>query len=178
MSKRKPLGKKLRFDVFKRDGFSCQYCGATPPAATLHVDHVVPVSSGGSNEIDNLVTSCSCCNFGKGATPLNVAPMALEEKAALVAEREAQLRGYHAVMEAKRERIENQAWEIIDVLRPGAEAAPKGWLHGIKRFLEKLPYHEVLDSMEVATSMISDEKRAFLYFCGTCWGKIREREGG
>lgn len=37
MTKRKSISKKVRFEVFKRDGFSCQYCGATPPGALLHV---------------------------------------------------------------------------------------------------------------------------------------------
>ncbi len=32
---RKPLSKKMRFDVFKRDGFQCQYCGAMPPNIVL-----------------------------------------------------------------------------------------------------------------------------------------------
>jgi 5-methylcytosine-specific restriction endonuclease McrA len=40
---RKPLSKKLRFEVFKRDGFSCQYCGAHPPDVLLEIDHVIPV---------------------------------------------------------------------------------------------------------------------------------------
>lgn len=67
MAERKPLSKKLRFEVFKRDMFTCQYCGAKAPDVTLHVDHIMPVSSGGSNKITNLITACSDCNSGKGA---------------------------------------------------------------------------------------------------------------
>lgn len=67
---RKPLGKRLRFEVFKRDGFRCMYCGERPPAVVLVVDHVVPVKEGGTNEIDNLLTSCQTCNGGKGAVSL------------------------------------------------------------------------------------------------------------
>lgn len=55
---RSAIGKKLRFEIFKRDGFACQYCGATPPGALLEIDHIHPVSSGGSNESDNLITAC------------------------------------------------------------------------------------------------------------------------
>lgn len=46
-TQRKPLSKKTRFDVFKRDQFRCQYCGRTPPTVVLEVDHVVPVAENG-----------------------------------------------------------------------------------------------------------------------------------
>ena len=51
---RKTLSKKLRFDVFKRDGFKCQYCGITPEKEILQVDHIIPVAEGGENDMDNL----------------------------------------------------------------------------------------------------------------------------
>lgn len=38
--KSEALGKKTRFEVFKRDGFKCMYCGAHPPEAILEVDHL------------------------------------------------------------------------------------------------------------------------------------------
>lgn len=63
--KRKAMGDKLRFEVFKRDQFKCQYCGKAAPEVVLHVDHINPVSKGGDNDILNLVTSCVDCNSGK-----------------------------------------------------------------------------------------------------------------
>lgn len=68
---RKSTGKKLRFEIFKRDGFRCVYCGATPVQKVLRIDHVVPVADGGDNSADNLVTACHDCNSGKGAVPLD-----------------------------------------------------------------------------------------------------------
>jgi hypothetical protein len=65
MNKRQAIGKKLRFEVFKRDGFKCQYCGKSAPDVVLHVDHINPVSHGGQNGILNLITSCLDCNLGK-----------------------------------------------------------------------------------------------------------------
>lgn len=59
------LSKRTRFQVFERDGFTCQYCGKQPPDVVLHVDHIHPFSKGGSDDMDNLVTSCSDCNLGK-----------------------------------------------------------------------------------------------------------------
>lgn len=65
------IGKRLRFQIFARDEFTCRYCGRKSDAVQLHVDHVVPVAEGGTNDIENLVTSCVECNLGKGAKPLN-----------------------------------------------------------------------------------------------------------
>lgn len=65
MSERVAISKKLRFEVFKRDKFTCQYCGQKAPDVILHVDHINPVSKGGGNDILNLITACSSCNGGK-----------------------------------------------------------------------------------------------------------------
>jgi len=70
-NKRKSITKKLRFEVFKRDSFTCQYCGESAPDVILEVDHVNPVKRGGENEILNLVTACFDCNRGKGKHPLS-----------------------------------------------------------------------------------------------------------
>lgn len=51
-------------EIFLRDNFRCVYCGATEK---LSLDHVHPVSRGGDNSIDNLVTACRSCNSSKGA---------------------------------------------------------------------------------------------------------------
>jgi hypothetical protein len=69
--KRKSLSKKSRFEVFKRDSFTCQYCGSKAPDVILEVDHINPVSKGGDNDILNLVTSCFECNRGKGNKELS-----------------------------------------------------------------------------------------------------------
>jgi hypothetical protein len=68
--KRKSTGKRLRFEVFKRDHFTCQYCGAQPPDVVLVADHITPVAAGGGNEIENLITACEACNQGKAHKPL------------------------------------------------------------------------------------------------------------
>jgi HNH endonuclease len=62
---RTSTGKRLRFEIFKRDHFTCQYCGAQPPDVVLVADHITPVASGGQTTIDNLITACEACNQGK-----------------------------------------------------------------------------------------------------------------
>lgn len=69
--RRVSISKKLRFEVFKRDGFTCQYCGAKAPEVVLHCDHIDPVANGGATDILNLLTACSECNLGKGARKLS-----------------------------------------------------------------------------------------------------------
>ncbi len=57
---------KLRFDVFCRDNFTCQYCGRSPQTgAILHADHIHPKHHGGKLALDNIITSCQECNLGK-----------------------------------------------------------------------------------------------------------------
>lgn len=60
--------KRTRFEVLRRDGFRCRYCGATPDETELTVDHVVPVALGGGDKADNLVAACKDCNAGKAST--------------------------------------------------------------------------------------------------------------
>lgn len=57
IARREALSKSIRFEVFKRDSFKCQYCGGEAPNVLLHVDHIEPVSKGGTNDITNLITS-------------------------------------------------------------------------------------------------------------------------
>lgn len=66
--RRHSINKKIRFEVLTRDNFACQYCGRTPKdGVKLEIDHIIPVSKGGTNHIDNLKTSCFECNRGKRA---------------------------------------------------------------------------------------------------------------
>ena len=67
---RKQLSSKVRYTVLRRDSFKCQYCGATSDSTKLHVDHIIPYSKGGSNDISNLITSCMKCNLGKSNTEI------------------------------------------------------------------------------------------------------------
>ena len=174
---RKPMSKKTRFEVFKRDGFTCQYCGDHPPKAILHVDHINPVALGGSNHIDNLITSCQPCNSGKSAAPLSDIPQSLQDKAALIIEREAQIKGYQRVMNDKKQRIEDEASEVCDIY----ELFNKGFtlsesaMVTLRKFVDELGVHEVMSSMENACSNTKIRSgQEFKYFCGICWNKVRE----
>jgi len=178
--KRKAVSTRTRFEVFKRDGFACQYCGATPPGALLHVDHITAVANGGGGEMDNLVTACENCNLGKAAVPLSSVPKSLRDKAAEVAEREAQIMGYNDILQGRKDRIDDEAWRVaaelerVDVL----ESYDRRRLQSIRMFLERLPFAEVLKAAEIANARWSDSGgRHFRYFCGVCWKLVKESNG-
>lgn len=69
--KRKSISKRVRFEVFKRDGFRCRYCGRSSQDTVLHVDHIVPVCDGGESDQSNYVTACADCNQGKAGLAIS-----------------------------------------------------------------------------------------------------------
>lgn len=60
--------KRLRSIVSKRDNYTCVYCGRVVPDG--HVDHILPLSKGGTDSIDNLAWTCSRCNIEKSGKTL------------------------------------------------------------------------------------------------------------
>lgn len=72
--KREILPRPIREAVLKRDNHTCVYCSRpegkyfhpeTQSDASLHIDHVIPVVRGGSDDISNLATACAVCNLLK-----------------------------------------------------------------------------------------------------------------
>jgi len=166
------LSKKLRFEVFKRDEFKCQYCGATPPSAILQVDHINPVASGGTNDMDNLVTSCQPCNLGKSKNKLSSVPESLREKANRINEAEEQIRGYQEIILQKQERLEDETFAIFKSLLPDQDRINKRDFLTVKNFINALGYFDVLEAAEIASAKFSySPSRSFRYFCGICINK-------
>lgn len=64
-----------RREIFRRDGYTCQYCGSR--TGRLTIDHVYPKHLGGEHSWENLVTACSACNHLKGGRPLDQVNMHL-----------------------------------------------------------------------------------------------------
>ncbi len=154
-SKRMPMSKKTRFEVFKRDKFTCQYCGARAPDVLLQIDHVNPVASGGENDILNLITSCPPCNGGKGARHLDDDAMVTK-----------QLRQLDELQE-RREQIDLLLdWKngLVDLdteaasklapmwtkLVPGSEVNERG-LHSLKQLIVKYGIGRVADAIAASS---------------------------
>jgi hypothetical protein len=174
--RRKSLSTRDRFEIFKRDRFTCHYCGGKPPEVVLHVDHIMPVAEGGSNDPDNLVTSCRDCNQGKGAVPLDhvrsaVTRATLDE----LHEQRNQMEAYQAFLQEERSRREGHADLVLHQLRSvvGRDADAKQRAQ-VLQFLKQLPAAEVMDAVDALAlkgdSLYGDPWR---YFCGICWTKIK-----
>ena len=56
-----------RYNIYLRDGNTCQYCGRELPRTDLNLDHVVPRAQGGRTTWENVVCCCIDCNLSKGA---------------------------------------------------------------------------------------------------------------
>lgn len=106
---------RTRFEVFKRDEFTCQYCGKKSPDVVLEVDHIVPQCDGGADDVVNLRTSCWDCNHGKAGKPLSeiVTGEDPHDRAVLLLERERQLREYNTVVALDRARRETEGWNLV-----------------------------------------------------------------
>lgn len=63
------ISNRLRFEVLRRDNFTCHYCGRKPPQVEMTLDHVNPRALGGQDVPENLVAACTECNGGKTSVP-------------------------------------------------------------------------------------------------------------
>lgn len=186
--KRKSLSKKLRFEVFKRDSFRCQYCGRSAPEVVLQVDHIIPVAKGGTDELMNLITSCDDCNQGKGAVPLDSRDMLLKQKAELdkLNEKHEQMK---MMLEWKQELLnmaEQQIDSVNDLIQSitGYRVNDVGKRH-LRKQIARFGYVEVYDATEIAFAQYYDDRKESTSFAkaldsigGICYNRKRSRENG
>ena len=154
-NKRKTISAKLRFEVFKRDGFRCQYCGRSAPQVLLHVDHIEPVAEGGTNDLTNLITSCSECNLGKGARRISDDAAIRKEKRQLdeLNERREQL---EMMMYWRKElsKLNERTFLYVEACfqeKTGYALKETGKLI-LKKCLKAFPPGEVLDALDISVS--------------------------
>jgi hypothetical protein len=165
MAARKSISKKIRFEVFKRDSFKCQYCGTDATKSILHVDHIHPVSNGGDNSITNLITACFDCNMGKKARLLSDDSAVTLQKKQLdeMNERRNQLKmmmQWRQELKSIDEDTKNIAIDAFNSLLDGKTLNDVGESY-ITKALKKFSLNEVLDAIEISSKYIDirlDEK--------------------
>lgn len=180
MPKRKQISTRTRFEIFKRDSFTCQYCGRKPPQVVLHADHILPVSKGGKSEWVNYVTSCVDCNLGKSDKLLTQKVPSLESVRELEMERFSQMKALNKWLGEKR-RTEDEWFRQISAFWITLEGQdPKEWkisghrAETVRMFMKRMPYQEIIESLEIASYKKDAGTHGFLkYFCGVCWHKIK-----
>jgi len=151
---RKAVSKTIRFEVFKRDCFKCQYCGATAPDVLLVIDHIKPVAGGGSNEIANLITACGPCNAGKRDRPLDDRAAVQKQRAQLeeLQERREQLE----LMMQWLEGLRNVRDETIERVCGYWHQLAPGWAlndngrRKVRKWLRSYRLEEIIRAMDTA----------------------------
>lgn len=154
---RKPISKRMRFEIFKRDSFACQYCGKKAPDVILEVDHIAPVSKGGKTEMLNLVTSCYKCNRGKSNVKLSDKSVIEKQKKALLelSEKQEQLK-----------MLLKWRSSLLNIEDQELQAIQKEWtklttyhlnevgINLLKKTLKQFGFSAVLESMDIAVKYL------------------------
>jgi hypothetical protein len=174
---RKSISKKTRFEVLKRDFFTCQYCSSRPPKVALEIDHILPVSKGGDNDIDNLTTACYDCNRGKSNNELSSIPLSLIEKSEMKKIAIKQYKDYQKIIKQEKQIIEDEINFVEKIFNSVFDNLifTSNFRISVKFFIQKLGVEEVADAMEISCNRLSKSNLATKYFCGVCWTKIKEK---
>lgn len=156
MANREPISKRVRFEVFKRDMFTCQYCGQKAPDVVLHVDHINPVAKGGKNEITNLITCCFDCNSGKSDKKLsdNSVVVKQQKQLELIQERKEQLEmvfKWKKSLDRIDEKTLDQIIKQIELRMKPNTVNEKG-RQSVRALVKKFSVEKILNSIDVSAN--------------------------
>lgn len=175
------ISKRLRFEILRRDEYTCRYCGASAPGVVVTVDHVIPVAMGGQDVPENLVAACRDCNAGKSSSTPD---------ASLVAEVGAAARTYmlalqdgftklRSLYESEEEYIEEfeSTWSGWRRTRTGEGIPrPDHWRQSVRRWHRiGVPLELIEDAIERAMKKRLDGRTQhdeFRYMAGIIWRTI------
>lgn len=178
-TKRKTLSKKTRFEVFKRDSFKCQYCGAAAPDVILEVDHIDPISKDGADEMVNYITACRPCNAGKSDRKLDDNTTLAKQRALLeeLNERREQLEMMLDWRNGLKDINEEQITALQDAWRsvaPGWNLNEKGLVE-LRKHFKKYGLTSVLDAIETVSTQyikIGEDGHATAESVNLGWSKL------
>jgi hypothetical protein len=183
---RTPVSKVLRFEVFKRDNFTCQYCGRMAPDVVLEIDHIKPIAKSGKTTILNLVTSCYDCNRGKGAKKLTDNQMLKKQQDQLkmLNEKREQLKLMIKWQEGLSKFEDEQVDMISDVIsnKCGYGLSEVGKCN-FKKHIKKFGVNEVLESINISFTQYykhggkeNEIDKAIAYVPRICYWRIKSKE--
>lgn len=174
------IGKRMRFEVLRRDNHTCRYCGAHAPDVELAVDHVIPEALGGPTVPENLTTACVDCNTGKASigpdAPIveDVAQDTLRWQQAIRDAGEqiaADLEAENAVLH--RFNAEWCRWHVgqdEEAMVP----RPANWKQSVMTFHKSgLPEVQILNLITVAMESKAQPANTWRYYCGCVWNAVR-----
>ena len=185
-SSAKPVSRRLRFEILRRDSHTCRYCGGQAPDVKLTVDHVVPVALGGNSDPTNLVTACRDCNAGKSSTKPDEAVVAdveadalrwadaMKRAAATIEAREREAGEYVAAVDSAWRNYRMNAFDGSG--RENDLPRPASWANSVRSWRSAgLPQHSAVDAVHVAMDRRQlSNSDVWRYFCGICWRRVEE----
>lgn len=159
--------KRTRFEVLRRDNFTCRYCRSTE--AELTIDHVTPIALGGTDDPDNLVAACRDCNAGKASSGPD------EELVDDVAADA--LRWAAAIKKASEEsaaKAKAREGELADFYDAYKHWLPIDWFPVVSGWLDAgLSLSDAHDCIDIALAKpYLHERGTFPYACGVAKNKI------
>lgn len=172
--------RRLRFEILKRDNYSCRYCGAKAPDVTLTVDHVIPTTLGGGDEPNNLVTACQPCNSGKASVSPESGLVEDVDAAALLWAKA--MERAHEMRRTELDDIDRALNQFNGLWRQGLTSAydygrPENWDGSIVVFLQNgLTMEDLCRYVNVAFTARINTDTVWRYFCGCCWNEISRRQ--
>ncbi len=172
------VSRRLRYEILRRDGHTCRYCGASAPDVPLRIDHVIPVALGGGDEPSNLVTACQDCNSGKSST---------SPDAELVEDVDVVAMLFSAAMDKALTSYKNSHQDEQAVLAEFDELwlrwtynggmhvpRPGNWRQSILKFVQSgfaLEFQAPLIEVAMTNRSVQPDD-IWRYFCGCCWNRI------
>lgn len=155
---------RIRFEIFKRDGFTCQYCGRKTPTVVLEIDHIIAKANDGTDDPLNLITACWDCNSGKSDKPLREIMTGEDphDKAIELLERERQLAEYNQVQRQVAMRLDGE----LEALHKLWNLTDDFWKY-VKCYLKDFSVYDIDYAIETAITRTDGKSNASVrYFCG------------
>lgn len=161
------ISKRLRYEILKRDGYTCRYCGGRSPKVHLTIGHVVASTLGGGDEPTNLVTACWDCNSGKSSTTVDADVV---QEVSADAKRWADARAV-AVEILQAEYVAGEAHvQAFDDIWPEYLWRPDDWESTVRGYFARgLPIELLVEATKLASTLGRlDDYGRYRYFCGVC----------
>lgn len=177
---RKSISKGRRYDVFARDSFTCRFCGRKPPDVTLVVDHLIAVVRGGTDDPENLMTSCKECNQGKAAKSVNPLDFADDPRRAQEALEMMDLAKAFAKAKRAATKLRVDIYDHVDSVHGYSLSVSE--ITGIINIIKEFDMGTVFDWLAIADSAMErkgDKKTSSFvrYFFGIA-SNVRKRDAG
>lgn len=159
--------KRTRFEVLKRDNFTCRYCRSAEGEMT--VDHVTQVALGGGDGPDNLVACCKDCNAGKSSTAPDAS--AVEDVKNSDARWAEAMKRAAEIKSSERDLWDAYHSRFLHVWDRYLPSNYEGTIHAF--YKAGLPIDELVDAAYYADTNKGVDNR-WRYLCGIAWRKVRD----